>query len=472
MTSPTPGLFPVTAFGALGDGAANDTTALQAAIDACAEAGGGRVLVPPGTYRTGTLYLRSHVDLHLLAGATLLGSKDRSDYNADDVFPENQVFTTENVTGAHLIIGYGIIRAAITGDGTVDGNSSAFFGSLANDKRADGYRHKRANFPIRDWRPGQMIWICNCRDVTVRDVTLCNSPYWTLMFFGCEDVRVRGLRITNPPETANGDGIDVDCCHDVTISDCLIAVGDDCITLRGNPRHLGRDQACENVVVSNCVLHTPCNCVRVGVGDGTVRNCSLSNLVMADARTGINVISRYNERTPRGTLIENISFANLTMDVTLPLQITHGADPDPEAGIRNLSIRNVRAYVTAGSYIGGNPGNPVRGVCLQDWDLHIHGGTDNEAFVEAVPYPYGIFGNTGVEGRPAVPAAIYARYTVGLRLQNFRVHWGAELARVWRHAMWFEDGIAIEPPEPPPPAPPVGGGSSAVRLLRCAKPPR
>jgi polygalacturonase len=466
------GFHSIIDFGAKGDGQANDTAALQAALDACGEAGGGQVLVPPGTYRTGTVYLRDQVELHLLAGATLLGSADRSDYNADDAYPENLVFESENVTGAHLVIGHGVTGASITGNGTIDGNSSAFFGPLPPDKPADGYRYKRANFPVTDWRPGQMVWFCNCRGVSVQDVSLVNAPYWTLMFYGCETIRVRGLRITNPPETANGDGIDVDCCRDVTISDCLIATGDDCITLRGNPRGLDREQPCENVVVSNCVLRTPCNCVRVGVGDGVVRNCSLTNLVMTEARYGINVVCKYSERTPRGTRIENINFDNLTMDVILPLQIIHGADPDPEAGIRNLSIRNVRAQATAGSYIGGNPNNPARGVCLQDWDLHISGGTDNEQFVGEVPYPYRVFGHAGMDGQPALPAAIYARYTLGLRIQNFRVHWGPDLGRVWRHAMWFEDGVAVEPPEPPPAAPPVGGGSSAVRLLRCARPPR
>lgn len=470
-----PGLFPVNLFGAKGDGLANDTAALQAAIDACGKGGGGQVLVPPGTYRTGTLHLRDRVDLHLLAGATLLGSPDRADYNADDIYPESQAFTVENVTAAHLIIGYGVTGAAITGNGTIDGNSGVFFGPLPADKPADGYRYKRANFPILDWRPGQMVWFCNCRDVAVRDVSLVNAPYWTIMFFGCEDVRVRGLRITNPPATANGDGIDVDCCRDVTISDCLIATGDDCITLRGNSARLGREQPCENVVVSNCVLRTPCNCVRVGVGDGIVRNCSLTNLVMTGARTGINVVCRYSDRSPRGTRIENISFANLTMDVVVPLHLIHSIhtpDLDPEAGVRGLSIRGVRAHAVAGSYIGGTPTNPACGVCLQDWDIHLSGGTDNESLVGEVPFPYRTDSCPGIDGRPALPAAVYARYVQGLRFLDFRVYWGENLGKVWRHAIWLEDGVAVEPPDPMPPAPPVGGGSSAVRLLRCARPPR
>lgn len=463
------GSFPVTLFGTAGDGAANDTAALQAAIDACGKAGGGQVLVPPGTYRTGTIHLRDRVDLHLLAGATLLGSPDRADYNADDIYPENQAFSTEHVTGAHLVVAYGVTGAAITGAGTIDGNSTAFFGPLPEDKPSDGYRFKRADFPVLDWRPGQMVWFCNCRDVAVRDLSLVNAPYWTLMFFGCENVRVRGLRITSPPETANGDGIDVDCCRDVTISDCLIATGDDCITLRGNQRRLGREQPCENVVVSNCVLRTPCNCVRVGVGDGTVRNCSLTNLVMAGARTGISVVSRYSERSPRGVRIENINFANLIMDVVLPCQIIHGSDPAPEAGIRNLAIRGVQARATAGTYIGGNPDNPARGIRLLDWDLHLAGGTDNEAFADHVPYPYRIFGQPGMDGQPALPAALYARHTHGLQIRDFRLHWAEPLGKAWRHALWCEDCTELELPETAPSAPP--GGGDALRLLRCTRPP-
>ena len=100
------GAYNVRRFGAVGDGCALDTAALQQAVDACHEGGGGTVLVPAGTYLTGTLYLKSRVTLYLSAGATLLGSSRREDYNADGVFPENRVFTTENVTGAHLVIAY------------------------------------------------------------------------------------------------------------------------------------------------------------------------------------------------------------------------------------------------------------------------------------------------------------------------------------------------------------------------------
>jgi len=96
----TMGRFSVRDRGAAGDGAALDTGALQAAIDACHDAGGGQVLVEPGVYRSGTLFLKSRVELHLQAGAVIRGTGERGAYNPDDVFPENEVFTTENTTGA------------------------------------------------------------------------------------------------------------------------------------------------------------------------------------------------------------------------------------------------------------------------------------------------------------------------------------------------------------------------------------
>ena len=162
----------VRSFGAAGDGKTIDTLPLQRAIDACHEQGGGAVYVPAGTYLTGTLYLKSHVTLHLSAGATLMGSTRREDYNADDVFPENPVFTTENATGAHLIIAYREQNVAIVGEGTIDGSSAAFFEPLPPEEVTTSYRRKTRNFPIRDWRPGQMVFFCLCRDVAVRDVAL------------------------------------------------------------------------------------------------------------------------------------------------------------------------------------------------------------------------------------------------------------------------------------------------------------
>ena len=448
-TTPThhpPGVFPVTCFGAVGDGSQNDTEAMQRTIDACASAGGGRVLVTPGLYRTGTLYLRDNVELHISAGGTLLGSPDRSDYSADDAFPECRAFEFERVTGAHLIIGHGLRNVAITGCGTIDGNSRAFFDGLEHAEQPASYRYSTWNASLREWRPGQMIWLCRCRDVAVRDIRLRNSTYWSLMLYGCEDVRIRGLNIRNPPATPNGDGIDIDCSRNVTVSDCIIVTADDCITLRSDPSALGEARACEHVTVTNCLLSTPANCIRVGVGDGEIRNCSFNNLDFIDSRVGINMVSRYPRVGKRGTLIENIAFSDLSMDTILALQALHGANTQPGAGFRHVSFTNVRAYVTAGAYVGGNADNYARGFSFRDWDLHCGNEVKHPEAVDRVRYPDPIEGCTGADGERILPAALYARHVDDLQARNVRVHRSQALQRTWLRDTWFEQCLNVEQP--------------------------
>ncbi|MHC4872448.1 MAG: glycoside hydrolase family 28 protein [Planctomycetota bacterium] len=318
-----PGIYPVTSYGAVGDGKTVNTGAIQQAIDSCSGDGGGQVLVPSGVYLTGTLYLKDNVELHLQSGSTIKGCTDRALYNADDIYPEVKVNKKEEATGAHLIIGYKVKNISITGTGTIDGNSKEFLGEIPPYENDDSYRAPKGMFPVKDWRPAQMLWLCRCSNISVRDVNLINSTYWTFLLLGCDDVHIRGLSITNPPQTPNGDGIDIDCCKNVTLSDCNIITGDDCITLRADIQTLGEDKVCENVVVSNCVLSTPANGLRVGVGDGTIRNCMFNNIVIADSRVGINMICRFPCPNVRGALIENISFSNFNIDAILALQALH-----------------------------------------------------------------------------------------------------------------------------------------------------
>lgn len=441
----TPGVYPVTAFGAVGDGRANDTHALQQTIDACAAAGGGQVLVTPGVYRTGTLYLRDKIELHLVAGAILRGSTDRADYNADDAFPECHPWPAEQVTGAYLLIGHRVSNVAITGSGTIDGNSSAFFDAMPSYEHDRSYRAPRRMFSIKDWRPGQMVWLCRCRNVAIRDVTLRDATYWTLLFLGCEDVYVRGLTITNPPQTPNGDGIGIDCSRNVVVSDCNVFTGDDCITLRCNTRTLGENMPCENVVVSNCILSTPANCIRVGVGDGDIRDSVFSNLVFVESRVGINMTSRYPIPPNRGALVENMTFSNLNMDTILALQALHGEGAEPGRKFRHISFNNVRARVTAGAYVGGNADNYAEDFSFRDWDLHIQDETLFPEFVDRVRFPDPIDGCVGEDGKRVLPAALYARYVDGLQARNVRVHRQQPLQRTWLRDIWFEHCRNVEP---------------------------
>jgi hypothetical protein len=314
-------------------------------------------------YLCGTLYLRDHTTLHLESGATILGSPGLADYNADEAYPQNGFCKEENWTGAHLLIALEARNIALTGTGTIDGNSAAFFGPpLPN----------RPGFSIKDRRPGPMICLVECTHVTIRDVSIVNATAWTLFLHGCESCRVSGIRISNPRGTPNGDGLDIDSCRDVTVSDCIIRSSDDSITLRGNNAGLKQpNRVCENVVVTNCLLSSGTCGIRVGVGDGCVRNCRVSNCVLTDCRTGIHLISSYaagfEGGDKQGCTIERIAFSDLTIEAKMPFWILSG--DSQTASIRDISFSRLRISARMGGYIAASKPGLISDLRFSDIDL-------------------------------------------------------------------------------------------------------
>lgn len=428
-------IYNVKDYGAKGDGETKDTHALQKAVDACAEAGGGTVILPAGRYLSGTIYLKSHVNLHLTSGATVLGSPDAEDYNREDVFPENYASSRDRASGAHLIIAYLAENVSITGTGKIDGNSAAFFDPLPESITAT-YRYKNGDHPFT-WRTGAMIYFCRCKRVAVRESMLLNSPYWTLLLLGCDDVQIHGLTIESPPATRNGDGIDIDCCRRVNVSDCIIRTGDDCITLRGNKRPLGPNaQPCEDITVTGCVLSTPCNAIRVGVGLGEIRRASFSNIIVSDSRTAINIVSSYSEDS-HGASIEQIQFSDFIIDAINPIVVHVGPGAADPGGIRDIQFYRFRVTASAGSQWVGKATLPLKDIVLSDIEWHVRGGTDNEAFVEQLPAVLSHHGYLGVKGQPALPAALYGAHMQNAVFNNVRIYW-EHPSSVWR------DGILVD----------------------------
>ena len=363
-------LYDVRAFGAKGDGAAKDTAAIQAAIDAASAAGGGEVRVPAGRYVTGTLYLRSHVDLNVCAGATIEASTDPADYNPWDVCPQNSRSVAENHEGGHLILCVEQTDVTLRGAGTITGNGAHFM-TEGFDRSRIGARSGTNAFGGHNpqdaikWRPAQMLWFCECRRVRLEGLHLLDSPYWTVLLHGCEDVAVHGLFIRSSrvnPRTMNGDGLNIDCCRHVRVSDCDIETSDDSLCLRADGRRL-LHAPCETayVTVANCVLSSLEEAFRIGVGDGPIHDCAVSNCVIRDSRRGINFSSTWFPS--RGCDFRDIRFDNIVSHTASSfLRIHRLRSTEPE--VRGLHFSNISGTQGEPSYIWSRPGKPFEDISL------------------------------------------------------------------------------------------------------------
>ena len=341
--------FNVRAFGAVGDGATKDTAAVQHALDACAQAGGGRVTVPPGTYLIGSVYLGNRTELHLQEGATLLGSPNLADYNAPDAYPQNFGSKNEGWSAKHLILALEKQGVSITGHGVIDGNGRAFFDDKPQFVGKVCWRDGGINAKDRkhQGRPGQEIVFIECRDVAVRDVTFRDMSCWSCFFHGCENVTVGGVTVRNGMLNLNTDGFDVDSCRNVTIGDCDIVTGDDAIAIRGNPARLkDPTKVCENVRVSNIVCRVSADGVRVGVGNGTIRDVRVSNMRIESSGRGLHVQCCYGkpkEGKKVGVDISDVTFENITIRDTAEAVCVTAGSPTSTAKLKDIRFINVTA---------------------------------------------------------------------------------------------------------------------------------
>lgn len=343
------------------------TAAIQKAIDDCAQSGGGTIHFEPGIYRTGTIYLRSNTYLNLPPMCVIKGSDNLDDYNDSYAWQQNAVIPPERANGKHLIVALEVENCGIRGGGIVDGNGKHF-----------GFRIEEGFS-----RPSQMVYLCESKNIRIRDVELLNSTYWTCFVHGCEDVIITGVRIKNNPEIPNCDGIDIDTSRRVIVSDCLIDSQDDCITFRCDNQLFSKlkdkTKILEDVTVTNCQLRTAgCNAIRVGVGIGTIRNCQVSNVIIRDSAKGVCLEARYvfnNDERP-GTKIENLSFNNIFMEAKCPIFLASQCDaltnlPAPD--IRNIRFSNLTAVAEHNIVVQANEGAVVENILFSNADITFKG---------------------------------------------------------------------------------------------------
>ena len=353
-------------FGAISDGIALNTEAIQNAINICAEGGGGVVNVPAGVYKTGTIWLRDNVELHLELGAELLASENMDDYNDPGAYEQNFGSAQEEWVGKHLIIAHEINNCAITGFGTINGNCRAFVVEIESHiEKVYGWCHGVSRLKDKTkQRPGQLICFIESKNINVRDITVINSPCWSCFIHGCEYVQVRGIKINNPIWMKNSDGIDIDSSRFVTVSDCIIQTGDDAITLRGDEKRLkNKDIHCEFVTITNCVLSTGICAFRIGVGSGVVRHARISNITIFGCLNIVQLCTAYNKNGKVD--IEDVNFSNISAHNTDRCIQAFALN---NASIRNITMENIRTTGTVMSYIDSVEGE-IKNINLRNIEI-------------------------------------------------------------------------------------------------------
>ncbi len=316
---------------------------IQNAVSESFARGGGRVVLLPGRHQCKTIYLKSFTELHLTNGAILEGSRSYEDYDAlpDELYAECH---TDPCNRA-LLAAANEENISITGSGTIEGNGPHFYDR--NLLPGSSFYQKPAGIH----RP-RMLHFANCRNIKIEGVHFHDSPRWTLWFIECDDVMIRGIRITGDPKMINNDGIHFFGGKRIFISDCFVSTGDDALVVRsGHAWHnMDHQVVLSDLVVSNCVFESNCQAIRIGCpGDDLIEDCRFSNLVLK-GRNGIrfdNPLHYWNaelatpfRQTPH--LVRNLHFDNISINVNnIPLQISidKGVEIDT---IDDVSFSNIQ----------------------------------------------------------------------------------------------------------------------------------
>ncbi len=438
--------FDVRKFGAKGDGASLDTKAIQSAVDQCEANGGGQVYFPAGKYLSGTIFLKDNVVLCLEAGSELLGSTMLEDYPVRN--PALISYVSENYNDKSLIYGENVNNVGIIGKGTINGQGENSAFHLTKIQTRENYRQRP--FVIR---------MIECKNVTIRDITLKNSPMWMQHYQACENLNIDGITVVNKVHF-NNDGMDIDDCRFVRISNCNISSIDDVIVLKSTTGRL-----CEHIVITNCILSSDCNAFKLGTEstggfrDILVANCSIydtncSGIALETVDGGImervvvSGITMVNAKNAIFIRLGNRARPFNSLEVGLLGGVDFVAKPAnrPKVGaLKDVMIRNVIAtgIDSIGCSITGLSDQKLDNISLSDISLSFKGGGRKELSTRQIEekirdYPeYHIFGALPAYGffirhaknvifsnihlkyeNPEFRPAIYAEDVDGLSLQS------------------------------------------------------
>ena len=389
----SPPLFPehdleITAFGAQGDGRFDCTEAIRAAITACAEAGGGRVVVPAGAFLTGAVHLKSNVNLHLSAGAILLFSTDPEAY-LPVVFTRNEGIEFMNYSP--FIYAFGQENIAITGSGTLDGQAEKSvwwsWKKKETEPRAESgesdrdrlVRMGREGLAVSDRLFGRGFHIrpnfiqpYNCRNILIEGVRIKGSPMWEIHPVLCTNVTVRGVHIDS--HGPNNDGCNPESCRDVLIENCYFDTGDDCIAIKSGRNEDGRrlNVPSENIIVRGCTMKDGHGGVVIGSEiSGNCRNVFAEECVMDSPN--LDRALRIKTNSFRGGIVENIFMRNVRIgEVKQAVLLVDFMYQEGDGGlftpvVRNIRLENVTSRRSRHAlHLVGYERSPISGVTITD----------------------------------------------------------------------------------------------------------
>lgn len=357
-------------YGAKGNGATKDTAAIQAAINACEQKGGGTVVLPAGTYLSAPIVLKSNIIFHLDKGATLLGSPEHADYPAITEFKAPGLQALVSAANASNV--------TINGEGTINGNGESWW-QMARKMRGSGIlgtHHPRPRLVVFD----------HCDHILIEGVTIENSPMWQVVPYYSNDVTIRNVRILAPHHSPNTDAIDPFSSSNVLIENVYSDVGDDNVAIKsGMINSPGPDSPSRDITVRNCIfMHGH----GVSVGSelaGGAHNILVENIEFNGTDNGIRIKSARD----RGHPVYNLVFRNITMkNVKNALIISeyyphimppNGIKPAPVTRLTphfsNIVLQNVTATDSrnAGAIVG-LPESPVKDVVLDNVKINAQKG--------------------------------------------------------------------------------------------------
>lgn len=429
----------ITQYGAIADSTTLNTSAIQRAIDDCFTSGGGKVIVPAGTFLSGTIELKSKVTLYLMHGAVLLGSTDLKDYRNLDPFTEG--LGTD--VGWAFLVAVDANNVGIEGEGRIDGQGSALKARhILTDTRPEGKRWGSRPFLLR---------MVRCDGVKVKDVTLNYSAAWTSHYSQSRNILIENVKIVSVG-VAHNDGIGIDGCQEVIIKNCDVTSGDDALVFKTTSSTMG----CKNIVVTGLRLKSNQAGIKMGTESmAPFENIRISDCYIYDTKNGgIKLL------TVDGAHLRNIELSDITMDnVRTPMLFRLGSrlsvfrkDKDtqqPTGTFDHVLVKNVNAKASAnaqlkpptGILITGVPGHYINDLTLENIQIDLAGGGVAADARHEVPEAIDKYPEVSTFG-PLIPAyGLWARHVKGLKIIN--VTFKLDSADV-RPAFIIEDGVNIE----------------------------